>query len=284
MSKSRKKEVIIKKASGEREPFDILKLEASLKNAGADNNTIKNIAADIESWVSEGVTTKSIYARAYKLLRRNKQKGAMRYRLKNALFSMGPSGYPFEHFIGELFKRMGYDVKVGQIVQGVTITHEIDVIATKGNRQNLMECKYTHDQGNRLSVQVPLYVNSRVSDIVEKRRDDPIYKGINFTPWVVTNARFSSNSEEYSKSKNIQLLGWDYPPGRGLKELIERENIFPVTILKSLNKKEKQQLMENRIVTCSQLMNNVDIITRLGIDERKRRALLNELEEITGVI
>lgn len=284
MSKIRRKEVLIRKASGEKEPFDIFKLKRSLRNAGADGGTIEEIAADIESWVSDGATTKNIYVRAYKLLRQKEKAGALRYRLKNALFSMGPSGYPFEHFIGELFKRMGYDVQVGQIVQGVIITHEIDVIATKENRQNIMECKYTHDQGNRLSVQVPLYVNSRVSDIAEKRRQDPLYKNISFTPWVVTNARFSSDSEAYSKGKNIQLLGWDYPQGRGLKDLIERENIFPVTILKSLNKKEKQQLMEDRIVTCAQLLGNADIITRLGMDTRKLRALLIELEEITGKI
>ena len=72
MKKSNNIEIIIKKKSGETEPFDVSKLKASLKNAGADDDTINEIAADIEKWVYNGVTTGKIYARAYKMFRRKK--------------------------------------------------------------------------------------------------------------------------------------------------------------------------------------------------------------------
>ena len=280
MKKSNKKEIIITKASGETEPFDVSKLKASLKNAGADDDTINEVAADIENWVYNGVTTGKIYARAYKIFRRKKSSGAMRYKLKKALYRMGPTGYPFEHLIGELFRRQGYKVEVGQVVEGITITHEMDVIATKDREQNLMECKFAHDQGNRLSVQVPLYVHSRVNDIVEKRQQQDQYKNLSFTPWVVTNARFSSDSLEYSRCKGIELLGWDYPKDNALKDILEREKIYPVTILKHLNKKEKQQLMENGIVTCAQLMNEPDRLNQLGLSKKKQSSVKKELEEI----
>ena len=280
MKKSNKKEIIITKASGETEPFDVSKLKASLKNAGADDDTINEVAADIENWVYNGVTTGKIYARAYKIFRRKKSSGAMRYKLKKALYRMGPTGYPFEHLIGELFRRQGYKVEVGQVVEGITITHEMDVIATKDREQNLMECKFAHDQGNRLSVQVPLYVHSRVNDIVEKRQQQDQYKNLSFTPWVVTNARFSSDSLEYSRCKGIELLGWDYPKDNALKDILEREKIYPVTILKHLNKKEKQRLMENGIVTCAQLMNEPDRLNQLGLSKKKQSSVKKELEEI----
>ena len=105
----------------------------------------------------------------------------------------------------------------------------MDVIATMDREQSQIECKFAYDQGNRLSVQVPPYVHSRVHDIVEKRQQQPEYKDFSFTPWVVTNARFSSDSLEYSRCKGINLLGWDYPKGNALKDLIDRERIFPVT-------------------------------------------------------
>ncbi|MFO7721757.1 MAG: restriction endonuclease, partial [Bacteroidales bacterium] len=267
MKKYNSKEILIQKASGERELFDVSKLKQSLKNAGAKDEVIAGIADDIQQWIYEGATTRRIYERAYQLLRFRKQPGALRYRLKKALFSMGPSGYPFEHFIGELFRQMGFDVQVGVVVEGVTITHEIDVIATKGRMQHLMECKYTHDQGNRLNVQVPLYVHSRVDDIVEKRHQETKYRDFTFSAWVVTNGRFSSDSEAYSRSKKIQLLGWDYPNGKGLKDLIEKENVYPVTILKSLGKKEQQQLMESGIVTCNQLLDHSGILSTLLLSD-----------------
>ncbi|MFP4289962.1 MAG: ATP cone domain-containing protein, partial [Bacteroidales bacterium] len=205
--KKEKKEILIQKKSGETEPFDVSKLKASLRKAGAADDVIEKIAADIENRVYDGVTTDKIYAHAYKMFRRQSGNQASRYKLKKSLFSMGPTGYPFEYLIGEIFKRQGYKVEVGQVVDGVTITHEIDVIATKNGEQHLMECKFTRDQGNRLSVQVPLYVHSRVNDIVEKRRQQEQYKNLSFTPWVVTNARFSSDSMEYSKCKGLKLLG-----------------------------------------------------------------------------
>ena len=282
MSKNNNKEIIIRKKSGDKEPFDVSKLKASLKNAGAADDVIEKIAADIENWVFDGVTTDKIYARAYKMFRRQSGHKASRYQLKKALFSMGPTGYPFEHLIGELFRRQGYKVEVGQVVDGITITHEIDVIATQNDQQHLMECKFAHDQGNRLSVQVPLYVHSRVNDIVEKRQQQSEFKDLSFSPWVVTNARFSSDSMEYSRCKGIELLGWDYPKDNSLKDRLEREKIFPVTILKQLSKKQKQQLMEDGIVTCAQLMNESERLKQLGLSKKKQKSVANEIKEIVN--
>jgi hypothetical protein len=280
---SKPKGIMIRKASGEWEVFDVNKLKRSLRNAGAEHEIIEGIANDIREWIFEGATTGSIYRRAHKLLRRGEAIGALRYRLKNALFSLGPTGYPFEQFIGEIFRKMGYKVLTGQVVEGMAITHEMDVIATRGKEQHLMECKYTHDQGNRLSVQVPLYVRSRVEDIVEKRSTDPAYRDFSFISWVVTNARFSSDSEAYSSNKKIQLLGWDYPQGKGLKDLIEKEHVYPVTVLKSLGKKEQQQVMESGIVTCDQLLDHPDILATLLLSDKKQKAVMAELEALAQI-
>lgn len=282
MIKNSNQKIIIKKKSGETEPFDVYKLKASLKNAGATDEVIGKIAADIENWVYDGVTTEIIYARAYKLFRKQRGNEASRYKLKKALFDMGPSGYPFEHLIGELFRRQGFEVEVGLVAEGVTINHEMDVIASKNGRQHLMECKFSRNQGNRISVQVPLYVHSRVNDIVEKRQQQSEYKDLSFTPWVVTNARFSSDSIEYSKSKGIELLGWDYPEGNALKDMIEREKIFPVTILKHLNKSEKQQLMAKGIVTCAQLLVDTELLKVVIVSEKKRHLVTREIKKIIG--
>lgn len=273
-------EVIIKKASGETEAFDVGKLKTSLKNAGADGDAIAEIAADIESWVYSGATTAKIYARAYRMFKQRSTSGALLYKLKEALNSMGPSGYPFERFIAELFKMQGYEVKVGQIIEGASVSHEMDVIATKDKEQHLMECKFSHNQGKSVSIQVPLYVHSRVNDIVEKLQDEQRYKGMNFEAWIVTNGRFSPDSIEYSRLKKINLLGWDFPKNSGLKDLMERQRIFPITILTHLNKNEKQKLMAEGIVTCAQLMQQPGRLDQLGVSEDKQRSVTRELEEV----
>lgn len=274
------KEIIIRKASGEEEVFDIGKLEASLHNAGANRNAIKKVTDGIGHWIYDGVSTKKLYAKAFSLLRKIQSHSATRYKLKKAIYELGPSGYPFESLIGQIFERLGYTCEVGIVVDGHCLSHEMDVIATKEKEQLIMECKYHKDQGKHVSIQVPLYVHSRVNDIIRKREKNEAYSHISFSPWVVTNTRFSTDSIQYARCQGIHLLAWDYPKGNGLKELIEKVRLFPITILTHLLKKEKQILLDKGIVSCRQLHENREAIQELNLSPIKYKKLLEELQEI----
>lgn len=279
-SPNHRKIILIKKASGDEQPFSADKLEQSLRNAGADLSVAKEIVTDIGAWVCSGVTTKKIYGRAFSLLRKKKLKAALRYKLKTAMLELGPTGYPFEQLVGQLFKKLGYDVEVAVVVRGTHVTHEMDVIATLKSHQHLMECKYSQDQGKQVSVQVPLYVRSRVDDIVAVRKDLPQYDGFAFTGWVVTNTRFSSDSIRYGEGSGLQMLAWDYPQGNGLKDLLERETIFPITVLGQLTAKDKQELINRGIVSCMQLKDSLHVLDMMDLAPAKRKTLARELEEL----
>ncbi|MCF8390346.1 MAG: restriction endonuclease [Bacteroidales bacterium] len=274
------KQILIKKASGEEEIFSPEKLKRSLINAGAQEETVKKIVADVEQWISPGIPTRKIYSRAFSLLRREKTCSSLRYRLKQAILELGPTGYPFEVLTGQLFQHMGFETEVGLILEGKCVTHEMDVIATKDSSQHLVECKYHKDQGKHVSIQVPLYVRSRVDDIIAKRQEMAEFKNFTFTAWVITNTRFSDDSVQYSNCRGLKLLAWNYPPGNGLKENIEKFKIYPVTVLRNLNIKEKQFLLEHNIVTCSQLSENFDTLRASGINKAKFNNLKKELADI----
>lgn len=274
--------VLIKKASGHTEAFDVNKLRASLKNAGAGQSAIEEVVSEIEEWVFDGVTTSQIYSRAFKIFRQISTSGALLYKLKQAILEMGPSGYPFEHFVGELFKRQGYEVQVGQVMEGASVSHEMDVIAAKGQELILGECKYSHKQGFSVSVQVPLYVHSRVNDIVDKLQKKERYQGFSFVPWIFTNGRFTSDSTQYSRAKGIKLMSWDHPSGHALKDLIERQRMFPITILSNLSKSQKSKLLMEGIVTCEQLMNQSDKLDQLELGKSKT-AVLKELAALADI-
>lgn len=272
--------ILVKKASGDEELFSVEKLERSLQNAGADYEQIQKIIVDIENWIYNGASTKKIYSRAFSILRRNKTAAALRYKLKKAMLEFGPSGYPFENFIGQLFEAQGFQTEVGIVVDGKCITHEMDVIATKQNNQHLVECKYSKDQGKHVSVQVPLYVRSRVDDIVNKRKESDIFQGFLFTGWVITNTRFSGDSLRFGECSGLKLLAWDFPAGNGLKELIEKLKIYPLTILNSLTKTEKQFLINKEIVSCNQLQKSTGILNSMNLNEKKLKSILSELSHI----
>jgi len=103
------------KSTGEREVFQTEKLEQSLLRAGAKKEQVDEIVAEISEWLVDGVTTKKIYTKAFNLLKKKRHSYAARYSLKKALMELGPTGYPFEYFVGQVFAIQGFDTKVGQI-------------------------------------------------------------------------------------------------------------------------------------------------------------------------
>ncbi len=283
MEKIQDTEVLIKKANGEIEAFSVEKLRRSLKNAGANHEIQDEIVEDIKNWIYNGVSTKQIYDWAFSILGRKQNLSSIRYKLKQAMLELGPTGFPFEQIIGIIFARQGYNAKVGQIVEGHCVSHEMDVVATSENHQCLVECKYSTDQGKRVSVQTPLYVRSRVDDIIKLRKKMPEYKDFSFSGWVITNTRFSDDSIKYARCSSLKLLGWDYPEGNGLKEHLERENIFPVTLLTNLTIHQKQQLFVHGIVVCRQLFNKMEILDSFHLDKQKMDLLINELKVIESL-
>lgn len=271
---------LVKKASGELQQFSPSKLENSLHRAGAENELIQEIVKDIQSWITEGMTTRNIYSRAFILLRRKKRSLAARYSLKNAIMQLGPTGYPFEQFIGQVFKYQGFEVLVGQEVQGQCVTHEVDVIATANGTQRLVECKYYNSQDKFANVQVPLYIRSRVDDIIKKRKSMPEFQNLSFEGWIVTNTRFTSDALMFGTCSGLNLLSWNHPQENSLKDLVEKFGLFPVTALTQLSKAEKQALLGKSIVMCQQLLHSPEVLDSLGIKDNKRRKLMEEVKDL----
>lgn len=271
---------LVKKASGEMQPFSPAKLESSLRRVGAGKELIDDIVKNIQSWVTEGMTTSRIYARAFTLLRKKQRSIAARYSLKKAIMDLGPSGYPFEHFVGQVFKYQGFDVLVGKEVEGCCVKHEVDVIATGNNSQHLVECKFYNSQGKFASVQVPLYIRSRVDDIVKKRQSLPEFQNVKFHGWVVTNTRFTSDAMAYGECSGLNLLSWDYPESNSLKKMVEDERIFPVTTLTQLSKAEKEKLLSQGTVLCRQILEQPRLLDELDIKQNKKRRVLQEVEDL----
>jgi len=150
--------IVVTKASGATEPFSIKKLRNSLERAKATSEEINSIIDELLPKLYQGISTKKIYSDAFRLLRNQSKPHAARYYLKRGIMELGPSGFPFEKFIGELFKHQGYMVQVGAIVQGKCVKHEIDVIAEKENQIILMECKFRNQPGISVDVKIPLYI------------------------------------------------------------------------------------------------------------------------------
>ena len=272
-------EVDITKSSGQKMRFSIQKLRKSLSRTGADEQTISNIVHKVQEELYEGISTHEIYNRAYALLKKEKSCLASKYKLKKAIYELGPTGFPFELFISKVLEYSGYTTEVGKIVQGKCVSHEVDVLAYKNNQAVMIECKFHGEQGLNSNVKVPLYIHSRFLDI-EKQWNSSKRKIALTQGWVVTNTRFTENAIQYGECAGLYLLSWDYPENDGLKDRIDRLGLYPITVSNLLTKREKEFLLSRKIVLYRELIKDAFFLDHLGISEARKNRILNEINEV----
>ncbi len=273
-------QVFVEKYSGEKEVFDPQKLRDSLQRAGATKAMRRRVEQALQPFLEDGISTREIYNRAFQLLRKYERNAAARYRLKKAIMELGPSGYPFEHFIGQLLLHLGYEIELGQMVQGQCVKHEVDVVAHNEHQQFMVECKYYNSQGKNCNVRVPLYIHSRFNDIEKRWKSAPGLAKRTFHGWVFTNTKFTKDAMDYGRCVGLRMVSWNYPPNESLKELIEETGLFPVTVLTLLNRKQKRALLEKDVVLCRQLREKSGLLDQLGLTDAKKRKIKEELDTL----
>ncbi len=269
------------KASGDKVAFDENKLRKSLVNSGVSDDEISHILEYVDGLLYDGISTKEIYKKAYSLIKKSSKSNAARYKLKKAIFELGPSGFPFEILVGELLKLEGYEAEVGVIIEGHCIPHEVDVVATKGNKHYLVECKFHGDASRICNVKIPLYINSRFIDIQEKLKSTNDNQHLYHQGWIVTNTRFSDDAAKYGECMGLQLISWDSPRNGSLKNRIDKAGLHPITCLSNLTISEKQNLIDRKIIFCKSLLNNKNILNQIGINNPKRQQKI--LSEVKGL-
>ncbi|MEG3657748.1 ATP cone domain-containing protein [Arenibacter palladensis] len=268
------------KANGDKVPFEIEKVRISLERAGTDKLLVEEIVQDIVKEVYDGMTTKKIYQMAFRMLKGKARVNASRYKLKKALMELGPSGYPFEKLVGKLLAHEGFDTKVGVIVQGNCVQHEVDVIAQKDNKHYMIECKYHSDQGRYCNVKIPLYIQSRFLDVEKQWEKQQGHETKFHQGGVYTNTRFTTDAIQYGTCVGLLLTSWDYPKGDGLKERIDRSGLHPLTSLTTLTKIEKSKLLDKGIVLCKEINKSPSLLEQIGISKRRQKDILEDSEKL----
>jgi hypothetical protein len=272
---------IIIKANGEREPFDHKKIRRSLMRSKASPEIADAIIEQIEREFEDEITTSELYQRAFEYLKQHQRGVAIRYSLRKAIMDMGPTGFPFEQFIAEIYRAKGYEVTTEFTAQGKCAEHEIDVSAWNDKELIFVEAKFHNDHGTKSDLKVALYIKSRWDDLKDidfsgfgesKRKMD---KGI-----LITNTKFTESAVQYAKCQNMELIGWNYPEVGNLQDLIEETGLHPITCLTSISQAEEKRIMEAGIVLCKQAKDNPDILKQAGFDDEKIIRIIDEIKLI----
>jgi hypothetical protein len=240
-----KNKIYVTNLRGEKEPFSFQKVYQSARNVGASKEVALEIAKEIEKEIFDGISTSQIFDRVFELLLKESPQSAIKFNLKRAMEKLGPTGFPFEKFVAKIFEFEGFEVKTNQIIPGFCVSYEIDFVAKKEDLVYIGECKFRQEPGGRVDLKAALANYARFLDI-EKRRflDSKMkYKSI-----LVTNTKFTSEAIKYSECVGVELLGWKYPKGGGLEFLIEKNRLYPITILPSVTSQVAKELISRGIV------------------------------------
>jgi hypothetical protein len=239
------------KADGEKEKFSSSKIKKSILDAGGAKELANETVKKIEREKVDEISTERILDLTLSSLKKNVGV-ADRYDLKRAIMQLGPTGFPFEKFFAIVLNNYGYDVDVGKVLQGKYVTHEVDIIAKK-QKTFMIECKYHNQVGAKTRVKVPLYIYARFLDL--KNKFD--------SPWVATNTKCTSDVKKYAKGMGMKITSWNYPRGTSLRDLITAKKLYPITVIRGIDKQVKKKLFDSDIFLVKTLAeSNIDLLRK----------------------
>ena len=244
---------------GERKPFSSRKVCRSARRVGATPSFAEEIARTIKKEAYPEIRTSEIFKRVKKMLKKEKPGSALKFSLKKAMRRLGPTGFPFEKYIGEILSRSGYDVKLNRIIPGHCCSYEIDFLAKKDNILYVGECKYRNLAGGVVHSDIALANYARFIDIEQgnflKKKSNHYFEPENkIKSILVTNTKFTSRAVRYSECVGVNLLGWNYPKNEGLERLIDQKKLYPITILDSLKQYMSSIFVEKRMMLVHNLL------------------------------
>ncbi|MDH3312353.1 MAG: restriction endonuclease [Nitrosopumilus sp.] len=236
----------IYKADGRRVKFNENKILSTCMRAGASKQTAKRILKKVKSEVYRDMTSNDIYKKVLCAISEEKGLKALhqRYQLKDAIMRMGPAGFAFENYVASILKYYDYQVAgIRSKIHGECATHEIDLIGNKDDRKFLIECKYHSVRGAYTGLKESLYTHARYLDMQPKFSGEIIF----------CNTQVSNHAKKYAKCIGQQIFSWRYPASNSLEKIIEKSNLYPITIL-NLSQNELRIFSESNMMIAKDLL------------------------------
>ncbi|KKR26181.1 MAG: ATP-cone domain protein [Microgenomates group bacterium GW2011_GWC1_39_7] len=271
-------DIIVTKRSGEEVVFDDRRVIRSMERVGVAPELFDRVLAHIKEKVQADntITTDEIFYHIREFLVRKDKKSALRFNLRQAIFELGPTGFPFEQYLAKIFRDQGYKTQVDIQMQGECVSHEIDILLQKDGRREIVEAKFHNQNFGKTDVQVMLYTFARFLDVRKKNNIDGV--------WVATNTKLTSDAINYAKCKGIKALSWNFPQKQNIAEFVEKPKMYPITTLTDLTLAEERRFIDNGIVLASDLLkvSDEEFRTKYLIDEKRIPVIRESAELICG--
>jgi hypothetical protein len=261
------------KSNGQKEAYQKEKVIRSLRRLNLNQEKIEEVLLEICRKLPSVVSTKKLSDFIFSYLKEKKPTFSYKYNLKQAIFKLGPAGYPFEKFIAHLLKLYDYQTKHNLFLKGKCLTYEIDLLAEKDNITYIGECKFHQHAWKVNDVKVVQYSYARFLDLQKE----------NEYPWVITNTRFTSEAYKFAECYSVKLLSWNFPE-ENLPYLIDNKKAYPLTIFDFLPLKALQNFFNYDIVLIQDFINkDKSYLKKIsGLDEMTIQKIFDIINNILG--
>jgi hypothetical protein len=267
------------KADGRKEKFEIEKVLRTCLRAGLKKEEAHAVARFVRSQAKDGMTTHQIHDIIVRETEKLLLHSPLILMLREAIANIDSESY--EIYTKKILEADGYTCKWNVLVKGACVEHQVDVIAEKDGKRILVECKKHFNPHRYCGLGVALQVQARFEDINDgfaKKTNNIKFDSI----WIFNNTKFSEHIKHYAACKGIRLTGWRHEKEWALDELVEKNKLYPVTILKTEPWVVKN-LLQKRIITIRDLLENKGKLEKtLGIDRDRAADLLRQAEKLVG--
>jgi len=264
----------IYKADGRKVKFNPNKILSTCIRAGASRSTAKRILKKVRSDIYHEMGTNDIYKLVLQAI--SEEKGGVglhqRYQLKESIMRLGPSGFAFENYVANLlpyYNLQVYGIRVK--IKGKCAIHEIDVIGVSDTKQFMIECKHDSHRGSYVGLKVALYTHARFLDTYPRFFGEVIF----------CNSKISESAKKYARCIGQQVYSWRYPSEKSLEKIIEKNKLYPITIL-NLTSRELEIFYGVNLMIAKELLEYdvVKLSKKTGISTKRIRNLQTVVEKI----
>jgi Holliday junction resolvase-like predicted endonuclease len=244
--------VLVTKADGSKQLFDEEKIVRTCLRMGASREDALQIVQKVEGRLYEGISTRKILQMIYSLMRKQKPAVKHLFDLKYGISLMEPKP-EFEAFIRILLVHSGFKVEPNTILRGLCGEHEADAIATRDGMTHFVEVKHHNSYHALTGLDESRIARAILEDVTEGYSHGLSSIKID-RAMIVTNTRYSEHAMKYGRCRDILQVGWSSPEFFGLREMVEKHKLYPLSCLRGISAKVRLRLVEAGVVVIKQLL------------------------------
>jgi hypothetical protein len=218
---------------------------------GANSEEAAAVAQQVERKLYDGISTREILQIVFDLMREHKPAVEHVFDLRYGISLMVPKP-EFEVFVRVLLSHSGFQVKPNAVLKGLCGEHEVDAIAVKDGLTYLVEAKHHSTYHALTGLDESRIARAILEDVTEGYKQGVTAVKVDGA-MIVTNTRYSEHAIAYGGCRGVLQVGWVSPDGFGIKDIVEKHWLYPLSCLRELNPEARLHLVEAGIVLIKQL-------------------------------